>query len=130
VSTKPEVIRTPDAPAAIGPYSQAQRVGPWVLLSGQIALDPQTGTLVGADAAAQAERCLENARAVLRAAGAHLADVVRATLYLRDMAEFEAVNRVYGRFFPEHPPARSTVQVAGLPRGAAVEIELTAYCDR
>ena len=125
---KREVIRTEQAPAAIGPYSQAVRLGPWLFLSGQIALDPRTGALVPGGAAEQAERCLENARAVLAAAGAGFGDVVRATLYLSSMADFEAVNRVYARFFPDPPPARSTVQVAALPRGAAVEIELTAYC--
>jgi 2-iminobutanoate/2-iminopropanoate deaminase len=124
---KREGIRTEHAPAAIGPYSQAVRLGPWMFLSGQIALDPRTGTLIAGAAAEQAERCLENARAVLEAGGAGFGDVVRATLYLADMGDFEAVNRVYARFFPAHPPARSTVQVAALPRGAAVEIELTAY---
>ncbi|MEE9219853.1 MAG: Rid family detoxifying hydrolase [Acidobacteriota bacterium] len=127
MTVKSEVIQTAEAPAAIGPYSQALRVGPWILLSGQIALDPRSGSLVGQSAGTQAGHCLENARAVLRAAGAELAHVVRAVLYLRDMADFEEVNRVYGQFFREHPPARTTVQVTALPRGAAVEIELTAY---
>jgi 2-iminobutanoate/2-iminopropanoate deaminase len=127
---KREVIRTSGAPAAIGPYSQAVRLGPWVFLSGQIALEPAGGTLVAGDAAAQIERALENAGAVLRAAGAGFGDVVRTTLYLRDMADFEAVNRVYARYFPDPPPARSMVQAAGLPRGAAVEVELTAYRER
>jgi 2-iminobutanoate/2-iminopropanoate deaminase len=125
-----EVVRTSEAPAAIGPYSQAVRLGPWVFLSGQIALEPATGALVQGSASAQAERALENAGALLRAAGAGFEHVVRATLYLRDMADFEEVNRVYARYFPAPPPARSTVQAAGLPRGAAVEIELTAYCER
>jgi 2-iminobutanoate/2-iminopropanoate deaminase len=127
---KREEIRTSGAPAAIGPYSQAVRVGPWVFLSGQIALEPATGTLVEGDAAVQIERALANAGAVLRAAGAGFEHVVRTTLYLRDMADFEAVNRVYARYFPAPPPARSTVQAAALPRGAAVEVELTAYCER
>jgi len=127
---KREVVQTPEAPAAIGPYSQGIRVGPWILLSGQIALQPGAGTLVPGGAAEQTERVMQNARAVLRAAGADMGNVVRSILYLKDMADFEAVNRVYGSFFEGSPPARSTVQVAALPRGAAVEIELTAYRER
>lgn len=130
MQSRAEVIQTPHAPAAIGPYSQAVRVGAWVLLSGQIALDPETGRLVDGGVESQTARVFENARAVLRAAGADLAHVVRATLYLKDLVDFETVNRVYARFFPSSPPARSTVQVAALPRGAAIEIELTAYCER
>ena len=127
MTTKTEVIHTPQAPAAIGPYSQGLRAGAWIFLSGQIALDPGTGKLVQGGVEQETARVMENALAVLRAAGAELRDVVRATLYLRDLADFEVVNRVYGRYFPERPPARSTVQVAALPRGAAVEIELTAW---
>jgi 2-iminobutanoate/2-iminopropanoate deaminase len=127
---KREAVRTSGAPAAIGPYSQAVRLGPWVFLSGQIALEPASGALVQGDASAQIERALENAGAVLRAAGAGFEHVVRTTLYLRDMSDFEAVNRVYARYFSDPAPARSTVQAAALPRGAAVEVELTAYCER
>ena len=119
-------ISTSEAPGAIGPYSQGIRHGPWLFSAGQVALDPATGELVGHDAAAQAERALENLTAVLRAAELGPEHVVKTTVFLTDMADFAEVNKVYGRFFSEPFPARSTVQVAGLPRGARVEIELVA----
>lgn len=121
-----EAILSPNAPAPIGPYSQAVLVGDDVYCSGQVALDPVTGELHGTDAAAQAERVLVNLGAVLEAAGLHFSDVVKTTIYLLDMSDFAAVNDVYARFFKEAKPARSTVAVAGLPRGARVEIDAVA----
>ncbi len=128
---KRTTIATKDAPAAIGAYSQAVVVegGRILFASGQIALDPATGAMVGADAATQARRCLENLRAVLAAAGMELRHVVRATIYLADMADFAAVNEVYAGFFEHDPPARAAVQAAGLPRGARVEIDAIAVAD-
>jgi 2-iminobutanoate/2-iminopropanoate deaminase len=119
-------ITTKDAPAAVGPYSQAVRAGQLVFLSGQIPLDPATGQLVTGDIAAQTERVLENLRAVLAAAGCTFGDVVRTTIYLVDLAHFAAVNEVYGRALSPPYPARATVQVAALPRGAQVEIDAIA----
>jgi 2-iminobutanoate/2-iminopropanoate deaminase len=119
-------VSTPRAPAAIGPYSQAIRAGDFVFLSGQIPLDPTTGQIVSVDVQAQAERVLANLVAVLEAAGCRPSDVVRTTIYLVDLAHFAAVNEVYARFFEAPFPARSTVQVAALPRGAQVEIDAIA----
>lgn len=123
----PRAISTNEAPQAIGPYSQGIRVGGWLFTAGQVALDPATGELVAGDAAGQAERCLGNLEAVLRAADLGLEHVVKTTVFLTDLEDFAEVNRIYGRFFREPYPARSTVQVAALPRGARVEIELVAY---
>lgn len=122
------VISTADAPAAIGPYSQAIRAGGFVFLSGQIPLDPKSGEMVGGqDAGAQAEQVLDNLAAVLAAAGCAFADVVKTTIFLTDLGDFAAVNAVYAkRFEGAPPPARATVQVAALPRGAKVEIEMIA----
>ncbi|MCZ7683136.1 MAG: RidA family protein [Sandaracinaceae bacterium] len=122
------VISTADAPAAIGPYSQAVRAGNLVFLSGQIPLDPKSGEMVGGqDASAQAEQVLDNLRAVLAAAGCAFSDVVKTTIFLTDLGDFAAVNAVYAkRFEGAPPPARATVQVAALPRGAKVEIEMIA----
>ncbi|HEY8498586.1 MAG TPA: RidA family protein [Limnochordales bacterium] len=119
------VVQTGRAPAAIGPYSQAIRAGGLVFVSGQLGLDPATGQLAG-DVEAQARQALTNLRAILEAAGSGLDRVVKTTLFLRTMADFERVNRVYAEFFPEAAPARSTVAVAELPRGAAVEVEAIA----
>ena len=128
------VIRTPAAPAAIGPYSQAVTVpvgdATMIFCSGQIALDPATGAMVEGDAAAQARRVLDNVRAVLAAADAGFADVVKTTIFLADLADFGAVNAVYAERFVDAPPARSTVQAARLPRDAKVEIEVTAIVPR
>ena len=121
-----ETISTPAAPAAIGPYSQAIRAGNLVFVSGQIPLDPATGQLVEGDIAVQTERVLKNLAAILEAAGSNLARVLKTTVYLRDLGEFGKMNEVYARFFPQRPPARATVQVARLPRDAAVEIDLVA----
>ena len=123
-----EVIATPAAPAAIGPYSQAVAVsaGRLVFLSGQIPLDPATGQLVEGDIAAQTERVMVNLAAVLERAGASFEQVVRCTIVLVDLNDFAKVNEVYGRRFPSEPPARATVQVSALPRGARVEIDAIA----
>ena len=119
-------IATTNAPAAVGPYSQAIEAGGLLFCSGQIHLDPATGTLVEGDIAAQTERVLENLSAVLAAAGRSMADVVKTTVFLVDIADFGAMNEVYGRYMPDPPPARSTIGVAALPKGARVEIELVA----
>ena len=114
------------APAAIGPYSQAIRLGEWLFLSGQIGLDPGTGELCAGGSAAEAERALNNLAAVLAAADSSFGAVVRTTIYLVDLADFEIVNEVYGRFLSEPYPARATVGVAALPKGARVEIDAIA----
>jgi 2-iminobutanoate/2-iminopropanoate deaminase len=120
-------IATPDAPAAIGPYSQAIRSGDLLFLSGQIPLDPKTGEMIEGDVRAQAERVMENLAAVLAAGGASFGRVLKTTIFLTDLGDFKTVNEVYAkRFEGVAPPARSTVQVAALPRGAKVEIELIA----
>jgi 2-iminobutanoate/2-iminopropanoate deaminase len=121
-----ERIQTENAPAAIGPYSQAIKAGGFVFASGQIPTDPQTGQFVAGGIAEQTEQVLKNLRAVLEAAGSSLDQVVKTTVFLADMKEFSAMNEVYTRFFPEPPPARATVAVAGLPRDARVEIEVVA----
>jgi len=115
-----------DAPAAIGPYSQAIRAGDLLFVSGQIPLDPATGQIVSGDVAAQTERVILNLRAILEAAGSSFAGVVKTTVYLTDLAQFADVNEVYARFFEPPFPARATVQVAALPRGAQVEIDAIA----
>jgi reactive intermediate/imine deaminase len=121
-----DFIATKEAPHAIGPYSQAVRSGNTLYLSGQIALDPVSGNLIEGDFAAQARRVFDNLRAVLRASGADFRNVARATVYLTDLGNFQALNAIYGQYFGDHKPARSTVGVAQLPRGAAVEIDLIA----
>jgi 2-iminobutanoate/2-iminopropanoate deaminase len=121
-----EPITTHEAPAAIGPYSQAVRANGIIFLSGQIALDPKTGELVSGDVAAEAERVMENLGAVLRAAGADFSRVVRTTIFLVNLADFQTVNAIYGKRFSGTPPARATVQVAALPRGAKIEIDAIA----
>ncbi len=122
-----DAIATKDAPGAIGPYSQAVRAsGELVFLSGQIPLDPATGKLVEGDIAAQTRRVMENLRAVLAAAGCTFRHVVRATIYLVDLGHFAAVNEAYGSYLEPPYPARATVQVSALPRGAQVEIDMIA----
>ena len=121
-----ETIATTQAPQAIGPYSQAVRVGEWLFLSGQIGLDPASGELVSGGVLAEATRVLQNLHAVLAAAGASLDDVARTTIYLVDLTDFGPVNEVYARFFRAPFPARATVGVAALPRGARVEIDAVA----
>ncbi len=120
-------IQTNGAPAPVGPYSQAIRSGDLVFCSGQVGLDPATGELVEGGVEAQAERALKSLGAVLDAAGLTFDDVVKTTIFLADVADFAAVNAVYGRHMPDPPPARSTVGVGGLPKGALVEIEMTAH---
>jgi len=119
-------IQTENAPAAIGPYSQAIKAGGFVFCSGQVAIDPQTGQFVAGGVAEQTEQVLKNLSAVLEAAGSSLDQVVKTTVFLADMKEFSAMNEVYARFFSEPPPARATVAAAGLPRDARVEIEAVA----
>jgi 2-iminobutanoate/2-iminopropanoate deaminase len=123
-----EIIATERAPKAIGPYSQGVKAGGLVFFSGQISLDPVTGLLQGEDIAEQTERVMENIAGLLAAAGLEFGDVVKSTIFLTDLANFATVNEIYGRRFPVDPPARSTVEVKGLPKGAAVEIEVTALC--
>ncbi len=120
------VISTTEAPAAIGPYSQGIAAGSFVFCSGQIPLDPATGKLVSDDISLQTERVLENIVAVLGAQGIGLEDVVKTTVFMTDLAKFDEMNTVYGNYFPGDPPARSTIQVAALPKGANVEIEAIA----
>ena len=119
-------IHTNNAPAAVGPYSQAIRVGDYVFTAGQVALDPTTGELVGADVATQTEQVMSNLRAVLAAAGSGLGQVIKPTVFLQSMGDFAAMNAVYARHFPEPFPARSTVEVGALPKGGLVEIECVA----
>ena len=119
-------IATKNAPHAIGPYSQAVRAGNVLYLSGQIPLDPASGNLVQGDFALQAKRVFENLRAVLKESGAEFQHVVKATVYLTDLGNFQTLNSIYAEYFGEHKPARSTVGVAQLPRGAGVEIDLIA----
>ncbi len=125
-----EIVVTDQAPRAIGPYSQGVKAGGFVFFSGQIALDPATGELGTGDVVAQTEQVMENIEAVLAAAGLTFADVVKSTIFLADLADFAKVNEVYGRRFPVEPPARSTVEVQGLPRGALVEIEVIALASQ
>lgn len=121
-----KTIHTEQAPEAIGPYSQAVSAGGFVFLSGQIPIDPATGELVQGSASQQAERVLGNLRAVLEAAGSSMGRVVKTTIYLTSMSDFSEVNEVYARAFGDHRPARATVTVAALPKGAAVEIDAVA----
>ena len=121
-----ETVKTGKAPAAIGPYSQAVRSGGFLFCSGQIPLDPATGKMVEGGIEAQTERALRNLAAVLTAGGASLPAVVKTTVYLADLADFPVMNAIYGKFFPENPPARATVQAAKLPAGALVEIDAIA----
>lgn len=125
-----KAIATSGAPAAIGPYSQAIQTGNLLFCSGQIPLDPATGEMVAGDIRRQAGQVMANIAAVLSAAGAGFGDVVKSTVYLVDMNDFGVVNEVYGSCFPEHRPARSTVAVKALPRGALVEIEVIACLEQ
>ena len=120
------LVESSEAPKAIGPYSQAIKANGFVFVSGQIALDPATGALVGGDAAAQTERVILNLQAIVEAVGSDLERVVKTTVYLRSMADFAAMNEVYARYFKAEPPARATVAVAGLPKDALVEIDAIA----
>ena len=131
MTRKPEsILQTPHAPAAIGPYAQG-RTGPltgrWLVSSGQVGLDPASGSLVPGGIGPETERALRNLEAVLKAGNATFQDVVKTTVFLADMADFAAMNEIYGRFFPDPKPARSTVAVKTLPRDARVEIEVWAF---
>jgi 2-iminobutanoate/2-iminopropanoate deaminase len=121
-----EVVTTDRGPKPIGPYSQAVKTGGFLFLSGQVALDPKSGEMTGGDIRQQTERVMENIKGILEAAGSNLHHVIKTTVFLKDMNEFPAMNEVYGRYFTAAPPARSTVQVARLPKDALVEIEVTA----
>jgi 2-iminobutanoate/2-iminopropanoate deaminase len=121
------VISTTEAPSAVGPYSQAIAAGPFVFCSGQIPLEPETGVLVGGGISVQTERVLQNIAAVLRAYGLGFEHVVKTTVFMTDLANFGEMNTVYAEYFPSDPPARSTLQVAALPKGANVEIEAIAF---
>ena len=122
-----EPVPTPSAPPVAGPYSPAVRAGDWLVLAGQVPLDPTTGHFVDGDASVQIRRVLDNIAAVLRDAGAFVTDIAKTTVFVTDLADFGAMNEVYAQFFGHHRPARSTVQVAALPGGAKVEIEAWAY---
>jgi 2-iminobutanoate/2-iminopropanoate deaminase len=124
-----QAVSSPDAPKAIGPYSQAVRAGQLLFLSGQVPIDPATGQMIDGDIAAQTRRVFENLAAVLKAGGRSFADVVRTTVFLADMNDFAAMNDVYGQYFKDPYPARATVQVARLPKDARVEIDLIATYD-
>ena len=124
-----EIVNTSEAPAAIGPYSQATSAGNLVFTAGQIALDPATMEVNGSTVAEQTERVMQNLTAVLEAAGSGLGKVVKTTVFLKEMADFSAMNEVYGRHFAGHKPARSTVQAAGLPKEVLVEIDAIALKD-
>jgi 2-iminobutanoate/2-iminopropanoate deaminase len=121
-----KIISTSEAPAAIGPYSQAVRSGRFLFCSGQIPLDPKSGQIISGDIAAQTRRVLDNIAAVLKAEGLTFDNVVKTTVFLTDLGDFQTVNEIYGSYFKQEPPARSTVQVAALPKGAKVEIEVIA----
>jgi 2-iminobutanoate/2-iminopropanoate deaminase len=121
-----EIISTKDAPQAIGPYSQAVKANGFVFVSGQVAIDPATQQVIAGDVATQTDRVLRNLSEILEAAGSGLGKVVRATVFLKNMNDFAAMNQVYGKYFSSAPPARSTVEVARLPKDVLVEIDVIA----
>jgi 2-iminobutanoate/2-iminopropanoate deaminase len=121
-----EVISTPDAPKAIGPYSQGVRANGLVFTAGQVAFDPKTQQIVDGDISAQTERVMQNLSAILTAAGCGMQDVIRSTVFLKNMDDFAAMNAVYAKYFSTAPPARSTVEVSRLPKNALVEIDMIA----
>ena len=121
-----KIVSTPNAPAAIGPYSQAVVSNGFAFVSGQVPLDPATGKIIDGDIAGQTQQVLENLKAVLEACGSSLAQVVKTTVYLKDMGEFAGMNEVFARYFPENPPARATIEAARLPRDVRVEIDCVA----
>jgi len=124
-----KIVSTNEAPAAIGPYSQAVRSGRFLFCSGQIPLDPKSGEILSGDIATQTRRVLDNIAAVLRTEGLTFDNVIKTTIFLTSLGDFQTVNEVYGSYFKQGPPARSTVQVSALPRGANVEIEVIAATD-
>lgn len=123
---KKEVISTSKAPAAVGPYSQAIKVDNFIFTSGQIPFDPETNELVGEDIESQTRQVLKNVTAVLEAAGATLDDVVKTTMFIQNMDDFNTINEIYGEFFTENPPARSAVEAARLPKNVLIEVEVIA----
>ena len=125
-----DVVSTKEAPQAIGPYSQAIKAGELVFLSGQIAIDPPTSSVIQGDIAAQTDRVLKNISAILAAAGTSLDRVVKTTVFLKNMSEFAAMNEVYGKFWKSAPPARSTVEVARLPKDVLIEIDVIALAGK
>lgn len=125
-----DVISTKDAPQAIGPYSQAIRANGLVFVSGQVAIDPATQQVISGDVAAQTDRVLKNLSAILKAAGSGLEKVVRCGVFLKNMGDFAAMNEIYGRHFSAAPPARSTVEVARLPKDVLVEIDVIALAEK
>jgi len=129
MSIMKEIISTSNAPAAIGPYSQAIKAGNLLFISGQVPLDPATGAVVEGDITVQTRRVLDNVKAILTEAGADFSNVVKTTVFLRDMNDFVPMNRVYAEYYPENCPARSAVQVARLPKDVSVEIETIAYLE-
>lgn len=125
-----KIVSTTDAPAAVGPYSQAVRVGQFVFTAGQIPLDPKSGVIVSEDIGEQTRRVLDNLTAVLKAENLTFKHIVKTTIFLTDLGDFQTVNEIYAGYFSDLPPARSTVQVSALPKGAKVEIECIAVSDQ
>jgi 2-iminobutanoate/2-iminopropanoate deaminase len=121
-----EIVATEHGPKAIGPYSQAVKANGFVFTAGQVSLDPETGSMIGSEIKSQTERVMQNLKGIVEAAGSSLHKVVKTTVFLKDMNDFAAMNEVYARYFPEAPPARSTVEVSRLPKDARVEIEVIA----
>jgi len=122
-----KIVKTTDAPQAIGPYSQAVEAGGFVFVSGQIPIDPKSGNVLQADIRAQTRLVIENGKAILLAAGCSMMNVVKSTIYLKNIADFAVVNEVYGGYFPSNPPARATVEVSRLPKDVAVEMDFIAW---
>jgi len=125
-----KIVSTTEAPAAVGPYSQAVRVGPMLFTAGQIPLDPKSGQIVSEDVAEQTRRVLDNLTAVLKAEGMDFSNIVKTTVFMTNLGDFQTMNEVYAGYFKDQPPARSTVQVSALPKGAQVEIELVAVASK
>jgi 2-iminobutanoate/2-iminopropanoate deaminase len=121
-----KIVSTTEAPAAVGPYSQAVRIGPMLFTAGQIPLDPKSGQIVEGDVAVQTRRVLDNLTAVLQAEGMDFSNIVKTTVFMTNLGDFQTMNEVYATYFKDQPPARSTVQVSALPKGAQVEIEVIA----
>ncbi len=125
-----KIVSTTEAPAAVGPYSQAVRIGPMLFTAGQIPLDPKSGQMVSDDVGEQTKRVLENLTAVLRAEGMNFNNIVKTTVFMTNLGDFQTMNDIYASYFKETPPARSTVQVSALPKGAQVEIEVIAVASK
>ncbi len=125
-----KIISTTEAPAAVGPYSQAVRIGPMLFTAGQIPLDPKSGQIVSDDIAEQTRRVLDNLTAILRAEGMDFSNIIKTTVFMTDLGQFQTMNEIYAGYFKAEPPARSTVQVTALPKGARVEIEVIAAASK